>query len=168
MSFFNRAVSPPVNSGAYVKFQAPVNLDLAVQVTIPASADNGSTNLFTIAIDPTIPSNTSTDLKVYSGEYWYVYNVYSPVSITAFGGTDGVVRFKVNGTEQQIQFGPMSQTLKSFNQPVSLKNAVLAESNDTLQPQYILNAANGTASETINLIMQIKRVPNSYKGPITL
>ena len=88
--------------------------------------------------------------------------------IQSFGGTDGVVRFKVNGTEQQIQFGPMSQTLKSFNQPVSLKNAVLAESNDTLQPQYILNAANGTASETINLIMQIKRVPNSYKGPITL
>ena len=79
-----------------------------------------------------------------------------------------MVRFKVNGTEQQIQFGPMSQTLKSFNQPVSLKNAVLAESNDTLQPQYILNAANGTTAETINLIMQIKRVPNSYKGPITL
>ena len=166
MGIFSK--KPSGASGEYVKFQNPVNLDLAVQVTIPASAANGSTNLFTIALDPTIPSNTSTDLRVYAGEYWYIYNVYSPVALTAFGGTDGVVKFKVDGTEQQIQFGPMSQTSKTFNQAISLKNAVLATSNKSVQPQYILNAANGTTAETINLIMQIKRVPNGYSGPITL
>ena len=166
MGIFSK--KPSTASGEYVKFQNPVNLDLGVSVTIPASAANGSTNLFTIAIDPTIPSNTATDLKVYAGEYWYIYNVYSPVALTAYGGTDGVVKFKIDGTEQQVQFGPMSQTVKSYNQAVSLKNAILATSNKSVQPQYILNAANGTTAVTINLIMQIKRVPNGYTGPITL
>ena len=149
----------------YTKLQAPVPLSIIGSSTVSASATAGQSFSFALQSDPTQPGTTYTYLTAPPTESWLVHGVES-LSTPAI---DGVVTWKVDNVDQNIIFGPLSVTLPTIYHQRSFKASYVDIGPTSRgQPYFVLAAANGTTTVTVNVQFYITRVPVGYKGPINL
>ena len=148
----------------YTGLLRPVPLTLSGTITVAASAAAGSATYVVITPDPTQPSVTTNGFHAPSSETWVVTGVetYSAPAI------DGVVRFKVNTVDQNVTFGPLSQTLPTIFHRKALQNFLELEANAETTPYFVNYAAGGTASTAIAVQIFITRLPRGYKGAFTV
>ena len=144
----------------YTGLLRPVPLTVSGTITLAASLAAGNLTYVSVVADPTQPSVTANGFTAPSSETWVVTGVET---FTA-PATDGVIRFKVNTVDQNVSFGPLSQTLPSIYHRKSLQNFLELEPNAQAQPYFINTAAAGTATATIDVQIYITRLPRGYKG----
>ena len=148
----------------YTGLLRPVPLTLEGSISLAASLAAGSITYVVITPDPTQPSVTTNGFHAPSSETWVVTGVetYSAPAV------DGVVRFKINTVDQNVTFGPLSQTLPTIFHRKALQNFLELEANADTQPYFVNYTAGGTASTAIDVQMFITRLPRGYKGAFTV
>ena len=153
-------------SSGYTRLTAPT------PQTFIGTVNNGGAKLsvgavipFNFVTDPTQPNLTVPYLRVPPSEKWLVYQVYVPSSPSI----DGLVKIKINGIDQNVQWGPLSQTVPTQYHVVAQNSQVLAQPNDELSFQLVLTSAvNTTATVTQTVYFNVMRMPKNYRGKIIL
>ena len=149
----------------YTAITKPVRNTFDADIVIPANAVKGQAINITIYTDPENPSITSANLKALSNETWYVYKIKS----LGTPNVDGIIKFRVNGINENISFGPLSATLPSLEHVENFQeDYIVLEPNATGQPYFIANTAGPTVSVTQSIQIYVVRVPDSYTGKVVL
>ena len=149
----------------YTAITKPVRNTFDADIVIPANAVKGQAINLTIYTDPENPAITSANLKALSNETWYVYKIKS----LGTPNVDGIIKFRVNGINENISFGPLSATLPSLEHVEDFQNDyIVLEPNATGQPYFIANTAGPTVSVTQSIQIYVVRVPDSYTGKVVL
>lgn len=148
----------------YTGLLRPVPLTISGTISMAASLPAGSLTYVSVTPDPTQPTVSSNGFSAPSSETWVVTGVetYSAPS------PDGVVRFKINTVDQNVTFGPLSQTLPTIYHRKSLQNFLELEPNAQAQPYFVNTAANGSAAAVLDIQIYITRLPRGYKGPFAV
>jgi len=148
----------------YTGILRPVPLTISGTISLAANLPAGSITYVTVTPDPTQPSITTNGFSAPSSETWVVTGVETYTA----PAVDGVIRFKVNTVDQNITFGPLSQTLPTIYHRKSLQNFLELEPNAQAVPYFINTQANGTTAVTLNVQIYITRLPRGYKGPFAV
>lgn len=144
----------------YTGLLKPVPLTVSGTISLAASLPAGSLTYISVVADPTQPTVSSNGFSAPSSETWVVTGVETYTA----PATDGVIRFKVNTVDQNVTFGPLSQTLPTIYHRKALQNFLELEPNAQAQPYFVNSAAAGSAAETISVQIFITRLPRGYKG----
>ena len=146
----------------YGRLAKAVNVNSSPAATSPAAGFVANNKyVFTFTPDPTLPSVTYNFLQSYASESLVLKRIFA----ASTPAPDGFVTFKVDGIEQNIVLGPMSQTLPSLQHPVVYENVLTADPNAKLEMYYVPLTAT-TVVTTITLNISYARVPKGYTGPI--
>lgn len=126
----------------------------------------GSTVPLNFITDPTLPNQTTDTLRVPPSEKWLFYSVYTPSAPVG----DGFVTIKINGIAQNVQWGPLSQTVPTQYHVIPQNAKILAEPNDIVQMYLVLtnNGFNTTAVVSDTIYVNIMRIPKNYKGVVKI
>ena len=155
-------------SGASQFSGAPKNpgvvpLDLIVSVTVPANSVPYSTLLQgSILNDPTNGNVSEVKAVAPPDETWNLDAVYASTS-TALASLDGFVTFNANGKPTNAQFGPLSDTYPSLQNPIGNASGVSVQPNGSLQVIFIPSLSL-TTTATVTFHARFKRIPVGYKG----
>lgn len=144
----------------YTGLLKPVPLTVSGTISLAASLPAGSLTYISVVADPTQPTVSSNGFSAPSSETWVVTGVETYTA----PATDGVIRFKVNTVDQNVTFGPLSQTLPTIYHRKALQNFLELEPNAQAQPYFVNSATAGSAAETISVQIFITRLPRGYKG----
>ena len=148
----------------YTGLLKPVPLTISGTISLPASLAAGSQTYVTVVPDPTQPTITTNGFTAPSSETWVVTGVETYTAPSP----DGVIRFKVNMVDQNVTFGPLSQTLPTIYHRKALQNFLELEPNAQAQPYFVNTSANGSTATTLDVQIYITRLPRGYKGPFAV
>ncbi len=131
---------------------------------IAASAPAGTVVSVNIVTDLSVGTSYSTVL-IPPSQFLVIYDVYA----TSTPSPDGLVGFKVDNIQQGQNFGPLSQTLRSYGSGrLSMRNnPLIIRNSGLLSLSFITTTANGTSAAQVSFIVQVLYVPRDYKGVIT-
>ena len=154
-------------SGATQFNSAPKNpgvvpLDLAVTVTVPANTPLYTPLQATILNDPTNGNQSEVKAIAPPDETWQLDSVYASNS-TALASLDGYITFNANGKPTNAQFGPLSNTLPSIQNPIGNATGVTVQPNGSAQA-FLLPSLSLTTTATVAFNVRFKRIPAGYKG----
>ena len=155
-------------SNNYAVQTKPIPFMLTGSATIAGSAPAGTAVFASLIGDPSQPSVAVTTLSAPPDETWLISDIYSPVQSPAI---DGVFQFKVNLKDQNMVFGPLSQTYRNVFGYISLKDVgpITIPPNGTAQIKFITSTANSsTTAVTVSFNVNITRIPAGYSGNIPL
>ena len=142
---------------------APYPQTWTATISIPASAAAGYVAPASIVTDPTVGTSYSTVL-IPPSQFLLIYDVY----VTASPSVDFLVSFKVDNIQQGQNFGPVSQTLRSYGSGrlTMRNNPLLIRNSGLLSISAITLAANGTSAATESFTINVEYVPIGYRGPV--
>ncbi|MEM3858588.1 MAG: hypothetical protein QW478_04175 [Candidatus Micrarchaeaceae archaeon] len=152
-------------SSRYTRLTAPTPL------AIPASFSNNGTKLAQgakapvyVVLDATLPNQTEQQIRIPPTEQWLFYQVYTPTAPSA----DAFISIKINGVDQNVTWGPLSQTLPTQYHVISQNAKILAKPNDIVQFFAILanTAMNTTAVVSQSFYINAMRIPSGYRGRV--
>ena len=149
---------------SYTRLTAPVPQVWLVQFPVAANQSAGYPVQGTIIPNPESPQYTASVYTVDSDAVFYIYNVYAP-STTALAGLDGVVKFKVNGVDQNVKFGPLSQTIPS-QYHIQTPPPIVVPPAGRVEIFLVLLTNNGTAAVTVNAVVNVMKSPIGYSGKV--
>lgn len=141
-----------------------VPLDLIVDVTVAANTPLNSAIAGTIINDPTNGFVSEQKAVAPPDETWLLDSVYASSS-TALAALDGFVTFLVNGKATNAQFGPLSDTFPSIQNPIGNASGISVEPNGSLQI-FLLPDLSLTTTTTVTFHARFKRIPKGYKGVV--
>ncbi|MCY0851036.1 hypothetical protein [Sulfuracidifex metallicus] len=126
----------------------------------------GSTVILNFVTDPTLPNQTTDNLRVPPSEKWLFYSVYTPSTPTG----DGFVTIKINGISQNVQWGPLSQTVPTQYHVIPQNSRILAEPNDIVQMYLVLSNSGFSTTSAVSdtIYVNIMRIPKNYKGVVRI
>lgn len=139
-----------------------VPLDLLVSVTVPANTPLYTSIQGSILNDPTNGFQSEVKANAPPDETWNLDAVYASSS-TALASLDGFVTFSANGKPTNAQFGPLSDTYPSLQNPIGNATGVKVQPNGSLQIFFIPDLSL-TTTATVSFHARFKRVPVGYKG----
>ena len=130
---------------------------------IAASAPAGTVVSVSIVTDLSVGTSYSTVL-IPPSQFLLIYDVY----VTASPSVDFLVSFKVDNIQQGQNFGPVSQTLRSYGSGrlTMRNNPLLIRNSGLLSISAITLAANGTSAATESFTINVEYVPIGYRGPV--
>ena len=154
-------------SGATQFSGAPKNagivpLDLSVSVTVPANTPLYTPIQGSILNDPTNGNQSEVKAIAPPDETWQLDAVYASTS-TSLASLDGFVTFNANGKPTNAQFGPLSDTYPSLQNPIGNASGVSVQPNGSLQI-FLLPDLSLTTTATVTFHARFKRIPVGYKG----
>ena len=154
-------------SGATQFSGAPKNagivpLDLSVSVTVPANTPLYTPIQGSILNDPTNGNQSEVKAIAPPDETWQLDSVYASTS-TSLASLDGYVTFNANGKPTNAQFGPLSDTYPSLQNPIGNASGVSVQPNGSLQI-FLLPDLSLTTTATVTFHARFKRIPVGYKG----
>ena len=139
-----------------------VPLDLMVSVTVPANTPLYSQIQGSILNDPTNGNQSEVKAIAPPDETWQLDAVYASTS-TALASLDGFVTFNANGKPTNAQFGPLSDTYPSLQNPIGNASGVAVQPNGSLQI-FFIPGLSLTTTATVTFHARFKRIPAGYKG----
>jgi hypothetical protein len=151
----------------YANLTSPVEKDVPMFISSSLTAGTflaGQIYYAQFQKNPQLPNSLVDEYTVPSTETDILFGIYvSSVPVVV----DGALTFKVNETDAEIQYQPISNSYINLQHPQSFTHTMMLPPNQRLNAVFIpLSNVVTTANQTV--WVRFMRVPLGYKGTVTI